>query len=122
VRPPEEQVDLVEAVDSEPTAGLVIERFPLGKPGAPMDGTHQAPSMYETHRSMFGDSVWAPFRSECDWEVVSWAKMEGPSSSAVTKLFAIPGVRVTCQFLIISLTHGKRLLRHLASPIGQWTS
>ncbi|KAH9960701.1 hypothetical protein BC827DRAFT_1268097 [Russula dissimulans] len=44
---PEEQVDLVEAVDSEPTAGL--EHFPLGKPGAPMDGTHQAPSMYETH-------------------------------------------------------------------------
>ncbi|KAH9953931.1 hypothetical protein BC827DRAFT_1273072 [Russula dissimulans] len=92
VHPPEEQVDLMEAVDSEPTAGLVIERFPLGKPGAPMDGTHQAPSMYETHQSMFGDSVWAPFHSECDWEVVSWAKMEGPSSSAVTKLFGIPGV------------------------------
>ncbi|KAH9962900.1 hypothetical protein BC827DRAFT_1129682 [Russula dissimulans] len=38
---------------------------------------------------MFGDSVWAPFRSECDWEVASWAKMEGPSSSAVVEALGL---------------------------------
>ncbi|KAH9967808.1 hypothetical protein BC827DRAFT_1122839 [Russula dissimulans] len=38
---------------------------------------------------MFGDSVWAPFHSECDWEVTSWAKMEGPSSSAVVEALGL---------------------------------
>ncbi|KAH9952375.1 hypothetical protein BC827DRAFT_1159874 [Russula dissimulans] len=89
----EEQFDPAEVVNLECTTELVTEHFPLGKPGAPMDSMHQGPLMYEIHQSMFSDSVWAPFCSKCDWEVASWAKMEGPSSTAVMKL-AIPGSKV----------------------------
>ncbi|KAN0131614.1 hypothetical protein V8E53_010456 [Lactarius tabidus] len=41
---------------------------------------------------VFGDSVWAPFHSQCDWEIACWAKMHGPSSSAMEELLAIPEV------------------------------
>ncbi|KAH8996568.1 hypothetical protein EDB83DRAFT_2509885 [Lactarius deliciosus] len=34
--------------------------------------------------------VWAPFRSQCDWEFTCWAKMRGVMASAVTALLAIP--------------------------------
>ncbi|KAH9066109.1 hypothetical protein EDB83DRAFT_2506349 [Lactarius deliciosus] len=37
-----------------------------------------------------GNSVWAPFRSQCDWEFTRWAKMRGAMASAVTALLAIP--------------------------------
>ncbi|KAI9436431.1 hypothetical protein H4582DRAFT_2112092 [Lactarius indigo] len=36
--------------------------------------------------------AWAPFQSQCNWEVACWAKMRGPLSSAVTELLAIPEV------------------------------
>ncbi|KAI9437037.1 hypothetical protein H4582DRAFT_2112014 [Lactarius indigo] len=35
-------------------------------------------------------SIWAPFQSQCDWEIAHWAKMHGPTSSAVVSLLAIP--------------------------------
>ncbi|KAI9440325.1 hypothetical protein H4582DRAFT_1796975, partial [Lactarius indigo] len=35
---------------------------------------------------------WAPFRTQCDWEIARWAKLRGPSSSAVADLLAIPEV------------------------------
>src|SRR6266702_2616706 len=72
---------------------LVIDQFPHGCPGAPVPGMNQGSSTYEATRNTLGDSVWAPFRSQCDWEVAHWAKMRGPSSSAVTELLAIPEVR-----------------------------
>ncbi|KAF8271908.1 hypothetical protein EI94DRAFT_1567196, partial [Lactarius quietus] len=37
-------------------------------------------------------SVWAPFQSQCDWELAYWAKTRGPTASAITDLLAIPGV------------------------------
>jgi len=126
VKPAESQEDPQppeDPVNSEPTSELVIKHFSLGRPGALIDGMDQGPSIYMAHRLMFGDLKWAPFRSECDWDVAWWAKMQGPSSSAITKLFAIPGVcAMTDPFLLISLTCNQRLLRHLAFPIGQQTS
>jgi len=38
------------------------------------------------------DNVWAPFRSKMDWSVAKWAKLRGPSSTAVTELLSIEGV------------------------------
>ncbi|KAJ3784310.1 hypothetical protein GGU10DRAFT_376833 [Lentinula aff. detonsa] len=35
---------------------------------------------------------WAPFESEIDWNIARWAKMCGPSSTALTELLAIDGV------------------------------
>ncbi|KAN0103742.1 hypothetical protein V8E52_011679, partial [Russula decolorans] len=37
-------------------------------------------------------SIWAPFCSQCDWEVAQWAKMRAPTSSAMADLLAIPEV------------------------------
>jgi len=35
---------------------------------------------------------YAPFNSQTDWEVAKWAKLRGPTSTAVTDLLEIPGV------------------------------
>src|SRR6202012_3523139 len=84
-------------VDSEPTplanpeqhqddplgadTPLVVDRFPHGNPGAPIPEARQG--SYQQSQDAFGASVWAPFHSQCDWEVARWAKMRGPTSSAV---------------------------------------
>ncbi|KAH9177873.1 hypothetical protein EDB89DRAFT_2111982 [Lactarius sanguifluus] len=63
---------------------LVIDRFPHGSPGATIPGTLQGSHVYQ--------SIWVPFHSQCDWEIVRWAKMRRPTSSAVTDILAIPKV------------------------------
>jgi len=73
---------------------VVVERFRRGNPGAPINGTQGSP-IYESSQETLGGSVWAPFRSECDWNVAHWAKMNGPSATALTGLLAIPNVRLT---------------------------
>jgi hypothetical protein len=79
--------------DSSDAPTLVVNRFPDGSPGAPIPGSHQGSTVYNSSREAFGASVWAPFRSQCDWEIAHWAKTRGPTSSAVTDLLAIPEVR-----------------------------
>ncbi|KAI9454588.1 hypothetical protein BJY52DRAFT_1205245 [Lactarius psammicola] len=59
----------------------------------PNPDTCQGPSVYELTRNELGDSVWAPFQSQCDWEFACWAKTCGVTASAVTDLLAIPEVR-----------------------------
>ena len=71
-----------------------VERFSLGDPGAPHLGMQQGTSIYESRQAAFGASTWAPFHSQWDWEIARWAKMRGPSSSAMEELLAIPSVRV----------------------------
>jgi hypothetical protein len=73
---------------------MVIKRFPHGHPGAPVAGIPQGASVYESAQDGLGESLWAPFRSQCNWETVRWAKMRGPTSTATTELLAIPGVSV----------------------------
>ncbi|KAN0141530.1 hypothetical protein V8E53_000775 [Lactarius tabidus] len=75
-----------------PVAPLVIDHFPHGNPGTPVPGLCQGRSGYQQSQETFGASVWAPFHSQCDWEVAHWAKMRGPSSSAMEELLAIPEV------------------------------
>ncbi|KAH8976593.1 hypothetical protein EDB92DRAFT_1938543 [Lactarius akahatsu] len=60
---------------------LIVNTFPHGSPGAPIpDSSHE----------LFGSSIWAPFRSQCDWEVAHWAKTWGPTTSALADLLVIP--------------------------------
>ncbi|KAI9434436.1 hypothetical protein H4582DRAFT_2060170 [Lactarius indigo] len=75
-----------------PPEGYVVTGTESSHPGAPVPSVNQGLSAYEVMRNVLGDTAWAPFRSQCDWEVVCWAKMCGPSSSAVTELLAIPEV------------------------------
>jgi len=39
-------------------------------------------------------NIYAPFKSQIDWEFAKWAKLRGPTSTAVTDLLNIPGVRI----------------------------
>jgi hypothetical protein len=57
---------------------VVVDCFPFGCPGAPMSGMHGSSSVYEATHKELGDSVWAPFKSQCNWEFARWAKMHDP--------------------------------------------
>ena len=74
-----------------PQTNLTIDRFPHGSPGAPIPGTLQGNSEYQS-RSVQGASPWAPFHSKCDWDIALWAKTRGPSSTALTELLQSPDV------------------------------
>ena len=53
------------------------------------------------------EQVFAPFASELDWRVASWAVQEGIGKKTLDRLFAIPGVGPTSSsilFPIIMLT------------------
>ena len=71
-----------------------IEEFPLPTAGVPIPCSDHGPSSFEAYQqSVGGDHDYAPFHSQLDWEIARWAKMHGLSSSAVTKLLEIEGVR-----------------------------
>jgi hypothetical protein len=77
-----------------PHSDLEVVHFLHGSAGAPVPGAHQGQSLYDASQEALGSSPWAPFRSQCDWEIAHWAKMCGPTSSALTDFLAIPEVRV----------------------------
>ncbi|KAI9447414.1 hypothetical protein H4582DRAFT_1803182 [Lactarius indigo] len=49
-------------------------------------------SDYRSCEDALNTSVWAPFHSQCDWEIALWAKTCGLTSSALTGLLQIPEV------------------------------
>ncbi|KAH9009002.1 hypothetical protein EDB83DRAFT_2509016 [Lactarius deliciosus] len=57
-----------------------------------MPDPFQGQSDYWSHEDALNTSVWAPFHSQCDWEIALWAKIRGPTSSALTELLQIPEV------------------------------
>ena len=104
--PPEHSSDIPiqpEIGSSENDSTLIVERFPHGQPGAPVVGIPPGTTVYESSRDMLGESVWAPFQSQCDWELAYWAKTHGPTSSVVTDLLAIPGVSSISVCFIVKL-------------------
>ena len=84
-----EQLTPVDVPDAERSQMVVINRFLSGNAGAPILSMAR-----ESHEDTAAQSVWAPFVSQCDWEVAHWAKMRGPTSSAVMDLLAIGEVRI----------------------------
>jgi hypothetical protein len=85
---------VIQTVPGKTSLNAVVTHFPQGHPGAPVTSLPQGSSIYESNQDRLGELLWAPFHSECDWEIVRWAKMRGPTSTAMTELLAIPGVRV----------------------------
>ena len=83
---------------------VVVDQFPFGSPGMPIPDKPRGSSVYESWRAASVDSPWAPFQSEVEWNVARWVKMRGQTSTAVTELLAIPGVRVYHQLYTICLT------------------
>ena len=100
--PPEDLPNPLEPGSSDMQPLVVIERFPHGNAGAPIDGM-QGYSIYESSQGALDGSVWAPFQSESDWRIAHWAKTNKLSSSALSDLFAIPDVRPTLFFAPASL-------------------
>ena len=98
--PPDDPPNPLEPSSADAHPQVVVEHFPCGSPGAPINSM-QGSSIYESSQEALGGSVWAPFQSECDWDVAHWAKMNGPSSSALTGLLAIPNVRLFFFFSLL---------------------
>jgi hypothetical protein len=96
----EDLIDVARPTGDAPTVEscFEIEEFPLPTAGAPIPCSDHGPSSFEAYQQTIGGDndyapYYAPFQSHLDWDIARWAKMHGPSSSAVTKLLEIEGVR-----------------------------
>jgi hypothetical protein len=71
-----------------------IEKFTRGRAGAPLHD-HDIPT-HEQYQNKLNnsDNVFEPFKSKIDWEFAQWAKTSGASSTAVTNILSIEGVRI----------------------------
>ncbi|KAJ3715707.1 hypothetical protein C8R42DRAFT_725514 [Lentinula raphanica] len=103
---PHSQIPLVSANASwEP----YVESYPDPRAGAPIGA--QANVMDENsqyYHTVPGAAVnqWAPFESEVDWKIAHWAKLRGPSSTALSELLAMDGV---CEKLNLSYRSANQL-------------
>ncbi|KAN0111330.1 hypothetical protein V8E52_008605 [Russula decolorans] len=73
------------------TSSVVVDAFPFGNPGAPIPGVPQGRSSYELFQ-VTQEGIWAPFRSQRDWDIARWTKTHSTTSLAVANLLAIPEV------------------------------
>jgi len=106
---PEQLPNDMEAGSTGAMPTVVINHFPSASAGAPIHGMPRGNPSYESQRGADGDSTWSPFTSQCDWLFVRWAKMRGPTSSAVTELLAIPEVQTSRCSIFTLLIWGPRL-------------
>ena len=74
---------------------VAVDQFPFGKPGTPIVPAAQELSSHAQFQAIQrqGDSIWAPFQSQQDWEVARWAKTRCATSEA-DGFLEIPGVCV----------------------------
>ena len=93
---PETQIDVAvqpEVADPESQPSLIIDRFPFGNPGIPIN-SHNNSSVGEPSQVDPHGALWAPFCFELDWRFAQWAKAQGPLSSALNDLLSLPEVRM----------------------------
>ncbi|THU80172.1 hypothetical protein K435DRAFT_823723 [Dendrothele bispora CBS 962.96] len=71
-----------------------VKNYPDPRAGAPLPSQTTYVDGNSRYTQDIGQkgNVWAPFQSEIDWKVAKWAKLRGPSSTAVTELLSIDGV------------------------------
>ncbi|KAF8873438.1 hypothetical protein BD779DRAFT_1477022 [Infundibulicybe gibba] len=64
--------------------------------GVPIPTMSAPKSGYLDYKTQFGTdggtNIWAPFKSQLDWEVAKWAKLRGPGSTAFTELLKLQGI------------------------------
>ena len=82
----------IEASDPDTTPTIFVKNFPFGCPGAPIHGVPHPSATAGSGVTPPGDSIWAPFHSQRDWEIAQWAKTHRVTSSAFSELLAIRGV------------------------------
>jgi hypothetical protein len=78
-----------------------VEQFPILTAGAPVSDFGKDHG-YRQYKSNLGNpqTTFAPFNSKLDWEFASWAKLRGPSSSALQELLSIDGVGLFQYYLL----------------------
>jgi len=76
--------DPVRFVVKFPGAGEALETQPS------LGGHQRYANSLDTEGS--GPTEWAPFSTRREWEMARWAKLRGPSSTALTELLEIDGV------------------------------
>lgn len=80
--------------DTQQDGAPFIERFPTGAAGVPISNMGQdVPGFQVLCDNLGPENIWHPFQSQRDWDFARWAKNRGPSSTAVTELLAMDGVR-----------------------------
>ncbi|KAI0074312.1 hypothetical protein K474DRAFT_1716561 [Panus rudis PR-1116 ss-1] len=82
--------------------------YPSTKAGSPIPEQELRTAGYAHYASRSGgvENPYAPFKSKLDWEVARWAKLHGPSSTAVSELLSIPEV---CTKLDLSFKNSREL-------------
>lgn len=65
------------------------DKYPNAQAGQPLSQREDTDARYT---AAIGSGDWAPFCSKIDWEIVRWAKLHGPGSTAFSELLAIDGV------------------------------
>lgn len=63
-----------------------------GPAGTPLPGQARSNLMYDEYQHETQGALWGAFKSQIDWEFARWAKLRGPSSTAVSDLLNIDGV------------------------------
>ena len=104
-----DQVNYSIAANDE--TSMSIDTFPGGDAGAPIAvrSLNHSESDHVSISELSYDNIWAPFCSQRDWEFAHWVKTCGPTSSAVTNLLAIPGVRIFDKLCSNLLIHCRRI-------------
>ncbi|KAI0069666.1 hypothetical protein K474DRAFT_1632668, partial [Panus rudis PR-1116 ss-1] len=82
--------------------------YPSIEAGSPIPEQELQEAGYAFYASKSGgiENPYAPFKSKLDWEVARWAKLRGPSSTAVSELLSIPEV---CAKLDLSYKNSREL-------------
>jgi hypothetical protein len=88
-------------LSQKPVIQLFNDR-PDRNAGAPL--ANMTKTSYETYQDALPKAnavpnVWAPFASKIDWEIARWAKLRGPSSTALSELLRVEGVSVLSSVL-----------------------
>ncbi|KAF8878336.1 hypothetical protein BD779DRAFT_1474853 [Infundibulicybe gibba] len=88
--------NLEERFLQRPTVVTFQDTYPGSLAGMPIPTTPASKSGYLGYKAQLGTdgetNIWAPFKSQLDWEVAKWAKLRGPSSTAFTELLKLEGV------------------------------
>ncbi|KIJ13120.1 hypothetical protein PAXINDRAFT_136381 [Paxillus involutus ATCC 200175] len=87
--------------------GPFISHFPNAAAGSVIsEGLTQTGYTTYHHQLQDDANIWTPFVSRMDFNVAHWAKLRGPSSTAVSDLLQIPGF---CEALSLSFKNAREL-------------
>lgn len=81
--------------DSTPAALRNVQEYVTkfgGLAGTPLPGRARSNLMYDLYQHKTQGKPWGAFQSQTDWEFARWAKLRGPTSTAVSELLNIDGV------------------------------